>query len=288
MVDKYGTRVFDCLRTETPEAISEGVRGLTVRKAAKLSEIVSTTIIQRELFEFILHYGGFYTTAVKLCKEYGGAAKKKLCENPFDIGMRFGLSFEQCDLIARDMGGHAASENRIAAAANTIMSRNSMRGNVYMYQTALIQKMETMLEKSVYPEPIPSSVIVDGILHNDKLYIESDKLNRVFLSSLRFAEINTAIQIKRLMESAQQLRYRESMVDIVQENCHIQYAPQQREAFQCLKQTGVAIITGGPGTGKTTVINGIISAYETMYPKKTVRLCAPTGTRCAAHDGIYW
>lgn len=277
LVEKYGQSVFDCLCHKTPAEICMGVRGLTERKAAKLSEAVGATIVQRETFEFILHYGGLYTSAVKLCKEYGSSAKKKLCEDPFGVGMKFGLTFEQCDLIARDMGGHAASEKRIAAAANAIMNRNTQNGNVYICQNALLQKMEALLEKSVYPEPLPTSVLVNGILRNDNLFVEQDKQPRVFQTSLRFAEINTALQIKRLMETSQSLGFKDSLVDKVQKSCNIQYAPQQREAFQCLNQTGIAVITGGPGTGKTTVINGIITAYELLHPDKTVRLCAPTG-----------
>lgn len=277
LIAKYGRNVFEEIRETAAKDIASGVLGLTERKAQKLKETITETVAQRELFDFILHYGGFYTTAVKLCKEYGAAAKKILCEHPFDVGMRFGLSFEQCDAIARDMGGHAASQKRIEAAANTVMNRSTTSGNTFMYQNNLLYQMEKLLEKSVYPETIPYSVIVGGIEKNERLFTETDSLNRVFIKSMRFAEINTTLQIKRLMESAETLNFNDILIDKVEKACHITYAPQQREAFSCLKQTGISVITGGPGTGKTTTINGIISAYEEMYPEKTVRLCAPTG-----------
>lgn len=277
IVEKYGRNVFSHLCNDDPKDISDGILFFSAAKARKLSEAITNTVVQRELFDFILKYGGFYSTAVKLCKEYGSAAKSVLCKNPFEIGMKFGLNFEQCDLIAKDMGSHAASQRRLCAAANTCISRYSSRGNTYMAQNALIQSMERILEKSAYPEPMPYSIIANGIVQNEHLFIEEDFLDRVFLKSLRFAEMNVAVQMKRLMASAKKLNFNEALIDEIQRICKIKYAPQQREAFSCLKKTGIAVVTGGPGTGKTTTINGIIKAYETLLPNNKVRLCAPTG-----------
>lgn len=91
------------------------------------------------------------------------------------------------------------------------------------------------------------------------------------------AENEVARHLLRLLQASEPLNYDPSVVDWAESTCGIKYAPQQREAFRLVQKTGVAIVTGGPGVGKTTTVNGLISAYEKLNPGKIVRMCAPTG-----------
>ena len=90
--------------------------------------------------------------------------------------------------------------------------------------------------------------------------------------------MNFANQIKRLLRFAHKNTADiDKLCDYAQKKIGVEYAPQQKEAFSLLNEGGVVVLTGGPGTGKSTVINGLLYAYEMMYPNHTIKLCAPTG-----------
>ena len=81
----------------------------------------------------------------------------------------------------------------------------------------------------------------------------------------------------RLQQASTPQQYDETIPEQIEAECGIRYAEQQKEAFRLLKRSGISILTGGPGTGKTTVINGLIAAYQKLHPNARVKLCAPTG-----------
>ena len=277
IVDVYGKDLFNRMRSpEFASELSSSIKHLSYDVAIRLCDTIARTSSQRELFDFLFRFGIGYPVALKIFKEYGLNAKQELCNDPYEIGMKYGLSFKQCDDIAKTKHRSAADLTRLGAAIVSCMERNVNSGNTYMYQQALIDAVKTLFEKTT-GELMPDSIILSGLNENKKVQVEYDKLNRIFLRRIRIAEIIVAMQIKRLMNAKEVLSFSENLIDESELECNIKYAPQQKEAFSCLKQTGVAVVTGGPGTGKTTTLNGIISAYEKMFPKNKISLCAPTG-----------
>ena len=129
------------------------------------------------------------------------------------------------------------------------------------------------LKNEVFPNTITNAMIVAHIAQKG---IRNDH-DLIYFNSMFQAELNTAKQIQRLNFSGSPLPFNERFIDESETQTGLKYAPQQREAFSLLKKTGVGILTGGPGTGKSTVINGILMAYEKMKPGGVIRLCAPTG-----------
>ena len=122
-------------------------------------------------------------------------------------------------------------------------------------------------------------MLIQGLIDDDTFVFDYDKegMEAIYLKWLYRAEEETARQLQRLMRSSQPLEFDPDIADWAEANCGIKYAPQQRESFKLIEKTGVAVITGGPGTGKTTTVNGLIAAYEKLNPNKVIRLCAPTG-----------
>ncbi len=277
IVDLYGKELFTHMRsTDFAYELSNKIKHLNVETAVKLCDSIATTSAQRELFNFLFRFGVAYPNALKLFNEYGLSAKQEICKNPYEIGMKHGLTFRQCDEIAKNEHFSAASHPRLCAAIVACLERNVTAGHTYMYQQALQDAVKDLFEKTS-GELMPDSVIVSGLHNNKNLQLEFDELNRVFLKRIRVAEIMVAMQIRRLMTSGVELPFSETLIEKCENECNIRYASQQKEAFSCLKKSGLAIITGGPGTGKTTTINGIISAYEKMFPNNKISLCAPTG-----------
>lgn len=252
--------------------------GIGESQARSLCESVRQTIAKKDLFDYVLHYGGFYSTVSRLYTEYGTKAQDVLRETPY-AGLKNGLSFTQCEQIAKDNGHDAFSLERFCAAAELTMRRCANAGNVYLPVDGVLALSKRTLENSkVYPQKdYPVTTLMASIYENDNFIVEEGLTDIVYLKSLYYAEKNTAYHIHRLLQSKKELPFQDGIVKEVEAEAGITYAPQQAESFQLLRHSGVAIVTGGPGTGKTTCINGIIKAYQKLCPEGKIRLCAPTG-----------
>lgn len=201
-----------------------------------------------------------------------------LKQNPYTVGMKAGMTFEQCDRIARDEGITAVSVTRLRAVATQAAKMSSMSGDVFIPIAELYKRMRAIMENDAYGEgELPASLLVTGVTDNRELTIEQDLYENVYLARLYHAERNAAAQIVRLQQASTPQQYDETIPEQIEAECGIRYAEQQKEAFRLLKRSGISILTGGPGTGKTTVINGLIAAYQKLHPNARVKLCAPTG-----------
>lgn len=274
IVTAFGKDVFDLVKDETfPERLIP-YTGETL--AHQLCAVIKSTGVQRELFEFVLSYGGFYNTSIKLYRSYGIHALKALKENPY-IGLYYGLSFEQCDAISRDEGGHAASPERLRAAVTASLYKKLKEGHCYTDEESLMKEVQTALDKTEFSYRVPACITSSSGLNSNPYVSIEEGSNNVYLRHIREAEIKTAVEIARLMENGEELNFTENLYKYAEKEIGITYAPQQKSSFSLLRRSGVACITGGPGTGKTTTVNGLIKAYKMMYPEKTIKLCAPTG-----------
>ena len=243
-------------------------------KAAQIVTSMSQTTIEREIYEFIFPYGGFYNNAIRLYVKYGLKTLEELRKNPY-IAIFAGLSFMQCDIMAKDLGLHEASSYRIRAAILHILSKRKDRGDTFVPEEDLLKEAETFFTKEGQKQKIPSSLIANaGIKKNGNALYEQGK---VYLKSLYEAEEKTAVELKRLMNEKTPLNYSNDLSKRMEELLGVKYAPEQKYSFNLLRTSGVGIITGGPGTGKTTTVNGLIRAYKEMHPENKVQLCAPTG-----------
>lgn len=279
IVSKIGPDIFRSMQQDGAEKRISNVIGVTEEQAKILCDAVKSTAVQRELFECIIRYGGFYSTVTKLIHKYGAGAKEALFSNPYQVGMEGGLSFRQCDEIAKDHGFSAASLCRLQACANAAIDQVAKAGNTYIQTDGLFFMMQKVLDNGVFAadEAPSASMLVSGVYENEKIVIEEGLVDRAYPKILYYAEKNAAFHLARLIRTAVEYPFDDSVIDYAQQVSGVEYAPQQKECFNLLRKSGVAIVTGGPGTGKTTTINGLLLAYQKMHPDKTIRLCAPTG-----------
>ena len=277
----FGNTLFDVVRRKDgPDIISASISSISFETAVKLCETIGSTMAQKEVFDQIVKYGGSWGAASKIVDSFGANAVRELTEDPYMVGMNNGMDFQTCDKIAKAAGLEATSPSRLKHALIAAFSSEKNAGHVFSDEESICKKAKKILRKSVYSgNDVPSAVLMEILEKDDAFVIEmnNEGYEAVYLRWLHKAETETANNLKRLMNSAVALNYDENIVDWAEKNCGITYAEKQRESFKLLKKTGVAIVTGGPGTGKSTTVNGLISAYEYLNPNKIIRLCAPTG-----------
>ena len=278
LVQKLGCDIFQMAQTHGIEKkMAQYVRKLNIDSATNLCEKVREQIAQRELHDYMERYEGNWIATQRLIKAYGREALVNLKKHPYETGVSHGLDFKICDRIGKEQGFHHASNERIMAAIKTAMWRNSSRGNVYAPMNSACKLFQSVVNNGIFVDEIPLSIVLSSFSKSPDIIIEADFEDRVYLKTLHEAETESAAHIERLISTAKILRYEENLIFHAERECKLRYVGQQRKCFDLLRKSGIAVITGGPGTGKTSCVSGLLSAYEKMCPNKTIQLCAPTG-----------
>lgn len=281
IAEKYTDNLFDIIdRSDAAQIMSSDIPSLSYDVAETLRETIGRTRAQKAVYDEIHQYGGTWSAALKIVDRYGANALHELRNNPHAIGLKCGLNFEACDRVAKKSGKSATDPERIKQALLCAFEQEQSRGHVFSTENVICQNAQRIFKRSACGEaPVPSTVLLD-VLGNDDAFVfdfDDDGYEAVYLRWMYRNETEIARQLQRLVKSAVPLNYEDGIVDWAENNCGIKYAPQQRDSFNLIRKTGVAVVTGGPGTGKTTTVNGLISAYEKLNPNKIIRLCAPTG-----------
>lgn len=278
VVDKMGNDVFSYINDPSAsEQIRRRVRRLGRETAKKLCDTLTYMVRQRELFEYLLGFGGSWIAAERLMKELGTDALNQLKAKPYACGMENGLSFYLCDEIAKQEDIHPLSCERVQALVKTAMRKLASAGHVYAPINELLRTVSEVVKASAFTTEIPVSLSVGIIEKHPDLVIEKIDTTYVYLATLYEAENETARQVHRLMDTRKRLPFDNELIAYAEQKCGMLFEYEQRTSFNLIRNTGIAIITGGPGTGKSTCVSGLLTAYEKMHPKGIIRLCAPTG-----------
>jgi exodeoxyribonuclease V alpha subunit len=229
----------------------------------------------REVMIFLQGQGISSTYAVKIYKAYGDKSISIVKENPYRLTLDIsGIGFKTADKIARNMGIDPASPMRAEAGVINVLSGFVDEGHVYFPYEELEQKAAELLE-------IDRTIIETalGNLKEQRRVVVEDHPDKraVYLTPLYVAEVNAASRLKVLLGSAKQLLNidTEKAIEWVQKVDRIQLADMQKEAIRKAIAGKVLVITGGPGTGKTTLVNSLIKIMEKVGQRIT--LASPTG-----------
>ena len=242
----------------------------------RLMSISSSYVI----LEYISGFGGTIANCDKLMKMYGKNALKRLKRDPYGIGYRAGLDFFTCDRIGKSLNFDALHLNRIKSMIYEGLDIiTTQSGSTYSTQFALKKQIAKLVKKSSYPsEPVPAAVLAAAIQTMSGIVMEKANNGiRVYRKKIWDCEVFIAKNLLRLNERKEDSFYNEKIIEDVEKHLKIKYSEKQKESFEVLRTNGIKIITGGPGTGKTTIVNGIIYMYQTMHPCNNILLCAPTG-----------
>ena len=257
---------------EEPERLAE-VKGISEKKARAIAVEFSEKQEMRQAMMFLSGYGINNNLAVKIYKEYGDHLYTIIQENPYkmtdDIA---GVGFKIADEIAKKVGIGSNSDYRIISGIFYTLMRALNEGHVFLPKHILCRNAAHIL--GVTPEDIEEHLL--EMMIDRKIVIEEDKETRVYAASQYHMEVNTARMLLDLnIHYDISVSEVETMIAMIEENEQITFAEKQKEAIHAVAEDSIVILTGGPGTGKTTTINGMIQYFE--HEGLDIRLAAPTG-----------
>ena len=294
IVQKFGTDTFDVIEERVDLLIE--VEGIGNKRIKMIVESWEKQKEVKNIMLFLQEHQVSASYAAKIYKQYGNKSIDVMKENPYKLADDiWGIGFKTADQIAEKLGFGKESYVRLRSGLMYTLSELSNEGHVYAEKPQLIAKAERLLEASA------ESVIMtmDDMIQKEELIIEKDisrtgddgnRILAVYLPPFYYAEVGVANKLKklnsspavdklykRLLEARQKSGNDSLSVDIeaIQKKTGMNYDDIQADAIRQAAMAKVMVLTGGPGTGKTTTTHGIISAYKAYGLK--ILLAAPTG-----------
>lgn len=272
LVEAFGEHTLEIMEQE-PERLST-IKGLTRAKAEKIAQEFQRIYGIREI---MLYLGGFGITpeeALRVWKQYGPSSKELIRTDPFLLcADGVDIDFGRADLIAESASVEQDDFSRLRAGLHYVLRHNTNNGHTCLPADKLILAAARML--GVEPELL-TSVLEE--LKEEHVLIPQLLGGREFIFLPRYydSEAYCAGRLLMLLRyPAQPLRNVDGHISAVETRLGIQYAEGQKQAVRQALEKGMLILTGGPGTGKTTALNAVISILEEQGEK--VLLAAPTG-----------
>lgn len=273
IVDVFGEATLDIIERE-PEKLTR-VGGIGPKKAEAIAESYA---IHREFANVSMHFQQFGVSAeyaLKLYKIYGADAVSLIEENPYRlIEEVYGIGFRKADDIAAKMGIEKDSEFRIKSGIKYGLSYYSGEGNTYMPEQELCEKVADLLE---VPRDLVRDHMVELAFEGEIMVDKLEGQTVVYLYAYYYAEQKVCRNIAALCAAPLKglTVDPDNMIRHTEAETGIRLSERQTDAVKSSLTSGVSVITGGPGTGKTTIINTIINIFE--YSGFKVAIAAPTG-----------
>ena len=272
IVEEFGDDSLEVIKNE-PEKLCI-IKGISKEKALEMSEEINKTLGMREIMLELGAYEISVREAVKIWKNYGSEAVEKIKENPYILCTEgIGIEFRRADLIAIKLNMSADDECRIRAGVIYVLSGNIKNGHTCLprEKVAEVAGRFLVLEYDTV-ESVIEIMIKDGSIIQHTI----NGMEFLFLPSLFQSESYASQKLKIMLEfPPESITGVENALDSFEKRKNIKYADLQRKAIIEALSGGILLLTGGPGTGKTTAINAIIELYRQSGIK--VMLAAPTG-----------
>ncbi|MFR5265817.1 ATP-dependent RecD-like DNA helicase [Clostridium sp.] len=273
IVEKFEEKTLEILDNEI-DRLKE-VEGIGKKKLEIIIESYREQSELKNISIYFQEHGITMNQCLKIYKKYGAASVDIVKENPYILSEEIiGIGFKTADRIAKSMGVEKESDFRIQSGIKYIINDYCTNGNTYMLKKDLIKAASENLE--VKSEIIEKN-INDAVLDNKiKLEVVEGE-DAVFTIPYYYNELGITNRILTLaISNFQNINADvENLIEHFERDNKIKFAPSQKEAILGAFQNGIEIITGGPGTGKTTIIKAIIEIFESCHMK--VVLAAPTG-----------
>ena len=272
IIDKFQEKTFHILENE-PERLAE-IKGISLEKARKIGKEYSRQSSTRLLIINLSKYGLNTNECLMAYDKFGNSAVEMIENNPYILCEGENrISFERAEQIADLLPQKPESKYRTEAGILYVIRHNYNNGHTCLPLEKIFTPSSSLLNES--RENIETSI--DNLQKTNRVIIEKvDNRDFIFLPEAFHAEKGIANRIKVLLKFPP-----ENPIDVaahigkIEKSCNIQFAELQKEAIITAVNKGVLILTGGPGTGKTTTLNGIINMFEKDFLQ--IALCAPTG-----------
>ncbi|NLY18211.1 MAG: ATP-dependent RecD-like DNA helicase [Clostridiaceae bacterium] len=272
IVDLFGDETLYILQFE-PHRLSE-IKGISENKALKIGQAFMEREQIRQTVMFLQQFGISTIYAVKVWKKFGKNSVDEIKRNPYRLTDEdINIGFKIADRIAITMGIDMSSRFRLQSGILYVLSRAVRNGHVYLPENILVPYTAELLNAS--DEAVSDALA--SLVFEDSVYIEKSLPDRVYLSAFYKAEQYVCRKLNILCNTAPRKKVynpEETLREVEQEE-KVEYDEYQREAIRRSALNSVLVVTGGPGTGKTTLIRGIIALFEKQG--MNIALAAPTG-----------
>jgi len=273
LVEKFGEDTLKVLEND-PHRLAQ-IKGISMSKALKMQESYLSQLGSTSLVMFLQDCGISARTAARIYKKFGSAAVDIIKSNPYILCEEIeGVGFKTADYIASKLDVKSDNANRVRAGVLYTLKYNTQFGHTYLPKDIIVNASKSLL--GVYEDSVRTAV--DGLIKDSVLVsVDDNNTQNVYLYSHYMCEGYAASKLTELNKYKYKFKTAqiEKQLDIIEKKQKITFASLQRQAVVSAMQNGVMVITGGPGTGKTTIINAIIDIMHSNGLK--VALTAPTG-----------
>ncbi len=278
IVDRFGDKSLRVIE-ETPEKLLQ-INGIT---PAKLEEIKSTYLESTRLRSIMLLLAPYQVTpmtANKIYEHFGAKSVEILKDNPYKLCEVSGFGFKRVDAIAMKNGMEFHAPIRIRGSVTaTLDEQKNDKGHLYISEEKLVKSALKLLNGDM---PVPQlcvkesdvTPVIEDMIRCDEIIRSEDD---IYQTGCFVQECETAMKVAEVISYPVPKADITSVLEHIKDDLGISLSQRQSEAVYVAMRNNLSIITGSPGTGKTTVIKAIIETFKALYPKGKIRLAAPTG-----------
>ena len=254
------------------EAANALVAAAGVEKARRTIAVIKRLKVTCDTFRLLSGAGVPYPYVLKAVKKYGVVAAERIAESPYAVCQALGIGFREADAIAKGRDVERLSVERMAFAGRAAVREATGSGHTRI-PVALVQRAYAKLVGGNADVTVPFTEHPQmgvRVVGGENAYVIVDELDQ--------AEKRICQNIFRLIQLNKKRDFRVGVIEEIEAQNGICLGNQQRKTVERILGTpGISIMTGGPGTGKTTTLRTMLEAYRTSYPNRTIRCCAPTG-----------
>ena len=279
IVAHFGLETLEIIETQIERLIE--VPGIAKKRVKMIQTAWETQKSIKEVMVFLQGHGVSTTYAVKIYKQYGNNSISTVTENPYKLATDiYGIGFFTADAIARNIGIEINSEFRIIAGIFHSLGAAAEEGHCYLPQPELIERTVKLLTLEEYqPTPDTIEALTHQLAINDQLIMHGDSQGQFICYKPTYfhTEQNLAERVYQLLQRKPNIDLERvnSWIDRYTNQKNIQLSSKQRAAVEMAASSSVLILTGGPGTGKTTTTRTIVALWKAMG--KEIALASPTG-----------
>ena len=272
IVKKFKENTFRIIEEE-PERLAE-IKGISERKAREIASQVEEKKDMRQAMIYLQKFGISTTLAAKIYQHYGRNVYRTIEENPYQLADHVpGVGFKTADEIAAKIGIHTDSDFRIRSGIFYTLQQSVNDGHIYLYQEVLLRETSELLGVQIQDM---EQYLMDLAMEKKIVMKPSEQGMRIYTSHYYYMELNTAKMLHDLnldfeIADANLIR----RINKIEKNTELYLDDMQKTAVMEAVRHGLMILTGGPGTGKTTTINAMIHFFESEG--LDIYLAAPTG-----------
>ena len=278
IIKRFGADTLNIIENE-PERLLE-IKGISEQKLEDIKRTFNESYSVRSLMILLSPYNISPATAIKIYDYFGAKSIDILSENPYRLCELSGFGFKRVDAIVKKGDTPLNSPMRIRGAINTALDKEQQEnGHLFIDEKTLLQTAAEMLNEELpSPDKLVKSSEIDVVI--DDMILKGDIVSnegRIYSTKTFIMEYETAEKVAKLISMPPLSIDISSILEHVRKNVGIALSQRQSEAVYMAFKSNLSIITGSPGTGKTTVLKAIIEVFKTLNPNGKIKLAAPTG-----------